>query len=131
MALYNIVVFSAQVGGKYDEGPCEPSTPATLLRIGFGSPAQNDAIVLEVAARMAELKAQPGFGGGVVLVNGPASLPVTVVIGHALAHQFGVVGIFDPKVGGPGGGYVVALSHGGIYPVGAVIPASEVQEVTK
>ncbi len=122
MALYNISCSAVQVHGKYEVGPCEPTTPAMLFRIGFGDQAQNDAIVREVTGRMDELKAN--MSGKVALVNGPASLPVAVIIGHRLAHMFGCVGIYDPKLAG----YVVSLSHGGVYPVGAVIPQAQVQE---
>lgn len=93
----------------------------TLFRVGFGDPAQNDAIVREVEQRLAELKAD-AIGGTIALVNGPASLPVAVQLGHTLAHLFGSIAIFDPKMAG----YVVSLSHGGI-PVGTVIPAADVQ----
>lgn len=94
----------------------------TLLKVGFGEPAQNDEIVREVEAKLNELKAN-GLGGAVALINGPASLPVAVVIGHHLAHQFGAIGVFDPKMAG----YVVSASHGSGHKVGDVIPASEVQ----
>lgn len=96
-------------------------TPATIVRVGFADPAQNDQIVREVEGRLAELKAA-GLGGQLALVNGPASLPIAVMLGHALAHCFAAVAIFDPKMAG----YVVAMSHGGPYPVGTVIPATDV-----
>lgn len=97
-------------------------TAGTLLKVGFGEQAQNDEIVREVESKMNELKTN-GFGGAVGLINGPASLPVAVVLGHHLAHLFGAIGIFDPKMSG----YVVSVSHGSGYKVGDVIPASEVQ----
>mgnify|MGYP001614611474 CR=1 FL=1 len=96
-------------------------TAGTLLKVGFGEPAQNDEIVREVEARLNELKGN-GLGGAVVLINGPASLPVAVVLGHHLAHQFGAIGVFDPKMAG----YIVSASHGSTHKVGDVIPASEV-----
>lgn len=96
---------------------------ATLFRVGFGEPAQNDEVVREVASRIAELESDGNFGGRLALVNGPASLPVAVQLGHALAHRFGSVAIFDPKMAG----YVVSLSHGGPYPVGAIVPAADVK----
>jgi len=42
-----------------------------------------------------------------IKINGPASLPVAAVITHAVAHRYGVVAVFDPKLGR----YVVAISH--------------------
>ena len=65
MSAYNITRVPATVAGG----------AADLLRVGFGAPAQNDEIVRAVEARFAELGE---LGGRVVLVNGPASLPVAV-----------------------------------------------------
>lgn len=96
-------------------------TPATMMKVGFGEPAQNDEIVREVTGKMEELKAD-GLGGPLVLINGPASLPVAVVLGHHLAHQFGAIGIFDPKMAG----YIISASHGSSHRVGDVIPLSVV-----
>ena len=98
-------------------------TAAVIIRVGFGDPAQNDEIVREVESRLAELKSS-GLGGALALVNGPASLPVAVQLGHALAHCFGSIAIFDPKMAG----YIVRLNHGGAYSIGTVIPISEVKE---
>ena len=93
----------------------------TLIKVGFGDPAQNDEIVTEVEARLNELKAN-GLGGQVALINGPASLPVAVVMGHHLAHQFAAIGVFDPKMAG----YIIAANHGSSWKVGDVIPVAEV-----
>ena len=111
MAVYKIETSAVAVNG----------VAGTLLRVGFGEPAQNDEIVREVEVRLNELKGE-GLGGQVALINGPASLPVAVVIGHHLAHQFGAVGVFDPKMAE----YVISASHGSNWKVGDVIPASEV-----
>lgn len=80
-----------------------------VLRIGFGDPAQNDQIVRDVAARLDEMIGCGELKGGeLIRINGPASLPVAVVIGHALAHLYGAVAVYDPKLGK----YVVSLTHG-------------------
>lgn len=90
----------------------------TTLRIGFGIPAQNDKIVrdanaiLEMLVKKEELK-----GGEIIKINGPATLPVAMVIAHALGHLYGAVACFDPKMGK----YVVSIAHGGIYRVGDLI----------
>lgn len=93
----------------------EPTT-ATLFKVGFGSPAQNDEIVRAAAAALADLGE---VGGRLALINGPASLPVACVLAHALAHRFGAVGVFDPKMGA----YVVSISHDPEHPLGSLIPA--------
>lgn len=96
------------------------ATPATLLKIGFGSPAQNTEIVKDAKAALEACQLQ---GGELVLLNGPASLPVACVITHGVCHKFSAVGVFDPKMSG----YVVSIAHGGKYNVGDVIPAADVQ----
>jgi CRISPR-associated protein Csx3 len=108
---YKIEAKSVAVGGA----------AATLLSVGFGSPAQNDVIVREASARLEELSLP---GGALVLINGPASLPVAVVLAHGLLHRFGAVGVFDPKLGA----YVVAASHDPARPLGSLIPGSEVKD---
>ena len=74
------------------------------IRISFGAPAQNDCLVKDAVAAIAEL-ALPGGKG--VKFNGPASLPVAMALGHAVAHLYGYVACFDPKLSK----YVVAISH--------------------
>ena len=83
------------------------STPSgVLLRLSFGTPAQNDQIVLDAVCALGELELT---GGQTVFLNGPASLPVACAIAHGVAHLFKEVAVFDPKMAG----YVVAVSHGG------------------
>ena len=81
-----------------------------LLTIGFGQPATNDQIVQEVKDSMDELVAAGTFAGmKFILVNGPASLPVSFTVAHAVCHIVGYLGVFDPKLDK----YVVSVSHGG------------------
>lgn len=88
------------------------------LKIGFGQPAQNDQIVRDVVARLVEMdQAGELDGGGVIKLNGPASLPVAVAIAHAVVHKFSAVGVFDPKLAK----YVVAATHDPAYTVGDLI----------
>lgn len=77
-----------------------------LLRLSFGTPAQNDQIVKDAVAALEALNLQ---GGETVFLNGPASLPVAVALGHGLVHLYKEVAVFDPKLAA----YVVAVSHGG------------------
>lgn len=92
---------------------------ATMFRVGFADPAQNDQIVRDASALLDGLGE---FGGQLALVNGAASLPVTMVLAHKLAHRYGVVACFDPKLSG----YVVAITHNPEFPLGTVIPATDV-----
>lgn len=85
-----------------------------VLRCGFGEPAQNDDIVRDVVNILQEMNLP---GGKIIKVNGPASLPVAMVLAHALSHRYETVGCYDPKLGS----YVVAISHGPTFEVGQLI----------
>ena len=89
-----------------------------VMKVGFGDPAQNDVIVRDAVARLAEMvKSGELKGGELIKINGPASLPVACVIAHAVAHLYQAVGVFDPKLGK----YVVAVTHGTAYKPGDLI----------
>lgn len=101
MSLYNI-----------DLPDERPYADALVVKVGFGDePASNDQIVADVESQLSKLGLT---GGPVVLVNGPASLPVAFVLAHHLNHLFGVVGVWDPKLQK----YVIAVSHSNDYKVG-------------
>jgi CRISPR-associated protein Csx3 len=93
----------------------EQTSEGTLLRLSFGTPAQNDQIVCDAASELESLKLE---GGQTVLLNGPASLPAACAIAHGVSHLYKEVAVFDPKMGA----YVVAVSHGG-RAVGTLIKA--------
>src|ERR1039458_7329903 len=46
-------------------------------------------------------------GGRGIHFTGPASLPVAMALAHEVAHLFGYVACYDPKLSA----YVVAISH--------------------
>lgn len=90
----------------------------SLLKISWGDPAANDAIVRDADARLIELKESGELSGGALIrVNGPASLPVAMVIAHHLVHLYEAVAVFDPKLGK----YVVVSAHGGPHRLGDLI----------
>ena len=79
-----------------------------ILHIGFGKPGDNDQIVKDAFARLdAMTQAGELSGGGLLKINGPASLPVAMVLTHKLAHLFAAIACFDPKLEK----YVVVISH--------------------
>lgn len=89
-----------------------------VLKVGFGSPAQNDEIVKDAEARLGEMISSGELAGGnVIRVNGPASLPVAMVLAHKLGHLYQAVACFDPKLGK----YVVSIAHGDQFTVGQLI----------
>lgn len=82
-----------------------------VLKIGFGDAASNDAIVREVAQSLKEMSLP---GGKILKINGPASLPVAVVIAHGVTHLYGAVAVWDPKMSV----YIVCVSHDPDYSIG-------------
>lgn len=89
-----------------------------ILKVGFGDPAQNDQIVKDAEERLSKMiKSGEIAGGEIAKINGPASLPVAMVICHKLGHLFGAIACFDPKLSK----YVVAVSHTPKYPLGDLI----------
>ena len=85
-----------------------------VLKIGFGDPASNHQIVLEAAVIANGLEID---GTPILKINGPASLPVAMVIAHSVCHRVGAVACYDPKLGQ----YVVCISHNPSYSIGDLI----------
>jgi CRISPR-associated protein Csx3 len=83
----------------------------------FGASATNHELVPAAIAALRELRLAGGTG---ILFNGPASLPVAMALAHEVAHLYGMVGCFDPKLQQ----YVVAISHSPAYRPGDLIPAA-------
>jgi CRISPR-associated protein Csx3 len=92
----------------------ERSGREVTLSIGFCGEAENDE---HVRNAIAELEQIEDLEGSLVKLNGPASLPVAVALGHKLAHVFGAVAAYDPKLGK----YVVSIAHGGEYSPGDLV----------
>ena len=89
-----------------------------VLRVNFGEVSQNDQIVRDAAARLEEMVNSGELSGGQLLkVNGPASIPVAFVLAHKLAHIYGAIGYFDPKLGK----YVISITHNPQYKLGDLI----------
>jgi CRISPR-associated protein Csx3 len=95
----------------------EKDGEADLLRIGFGSPAQNDKILKDVVKLLDDLVKDKLKGGKLLKINGPASLPVAMHLAHAVGHIYGATACFDPKLNK----YVVSISHDPQYEVGNLI----------
>lgn len=84
------------------------------VNVGFGEPSTNEQIVPDAVRALEQLNLKGGRG---IKFNGHASLPVAMALAHAVAHLFGFVAVFDPKLQK----YVVAVSHNPELPVGALI----------
>ena len=89
-----------------------------VLKIGVGEAAQNDQIVRDAAARLAEMSNSGELSGGrLIKINGQASVPVACVLVHKVSHLYGAVGVFDPKLGK----YVIAITHNPKYNLGDLV----------
>lgn len=90
--------------GQYFEARTGTSEDLTLVRIGFGEPAENPAIIQDAIQTMDDLNLAGGRG---ILFDGPTTVAVAMALAHSVAHKYGFVAMFDPKKGK----YVVAISH--------------------
>ncbi len=91
---------------------------AGILRIKFGEPAQNNQIVKDAATRLEEMAQSGELAGGQLLkINGPVSIPVAFVLAHKLAHIYGAIGFYDPKLAK----YVICITHNTAYKLGDLI----------
>lgn len=86
------------------------------LRLAFGAPAQNPEIIRDAIAAMRALHLT---GGKLVKFNGPTTLPVAMALAHEVAHLFGAVACFDPKIAP---GYVVCITHDPQFALGQQLP---------
>jgi CRISPR-associated protein Csx3 len=88
------------------------------LKIGFGTPAQNDKIVKDATKSLDEMiKTGQISGGEIMRINGPSSIPVAMVLAHGLGHLYQALACYDPKLNK----YVVAIAHGDKYQIGDLI----------
>lgn len=95
-----------------------------ILRVGFGEPANMDAIVRDAAARLKDMAdAHELESGGIIGINGPISVQVAIVIAHAVAHLFSAVAAWVP----PLNSYVVCISHDPRYTVGQLLDRSVIE----
>lgn len=94
-------------------------TAPDTLTVKFGADSHNGPKVIDAKAQLEALDANGELNGELIKINGPASVPVAMTIGHVLAHRYQAVACFDPKQNH----FVVAIAHGGKYAVGDVIPA--------
>ncbi|MEI7463424.1 MAG: hypothetical protein WCK03_03455, partial [Candidatus Taylorbacteria bacterium] len=102
---------------------------ATLYKVGFGRPAQNDQIVKDVLVELEKIENSgtvKDFSDStnarstlseLALINGPASLPVSMVLGNYLDKRFKAVAVFDLKLGK----YVVSIANDSQYSVGDLV----------
>ncbi len=89
------------------------------LSVGFGDhPAQNDKIVIEASKHIDELIANRKIlKREIIKVNGPASMPVAMMLGYRLSQLFETVACYDPKLSK----YVIVVTNNKKYKIGDLI----------
>jgi CRISPR-associated protein Csx3 len=92
------------MGGHYLAKKTGETGGVTNVAIGFGEPADNTVVVPDAVAALSGLKLGGGRG---IHFSGPASVPAAMALAHGVAHLYGYVACWDPKLGG----YVVVISH--------------------
>jgi CRISPR-associated protein Csx3 len=89
-----------------------------MVDFNLSEPTQNNTLVQVVAHKLNDLITQRILGGPLLKINGAQSLPIAFAIAHKVAHLYGAVAIYDPKVKQ----YIVSISHNSDYPLGAQLP---------
>jgi len=89
------------------------------LNIGFAKDvvATNAELVPFVEQQLEELINREPMQGRLLKINGACSVPIALTIAHKVAHLYGAVAMFDPKLSG----YVVAITHNPEYKLGMVL----------
>lgn len=87
-----------------------------ILKIEFGTPAQNDQIVKDAREAAEQIK-NDLMGLEILKISGPASIPVAMVLAHEFNHIVGAIACFDPKLNK----FVVCISHNPKYQIGNLI----------
>ena len=97
-----------------------PTTAGATLKVALPQGHSGPDLVRDLEEQLAELKLSGQLvGGGLVVVDGPSTVPCAYVYSHHLGHLFGAVAHLDPKLGG----FVVAISHNPGFAVGDLIDA--------
>lgn len=92
------------------------SLSGDTLTVGFNpsQPASNDQLCAFVRL---ELMSIDFPGGKLIKINGAASLPIALVLGHKLQALYGAIGVYDPKLQK----YVIAISNSKDFHVGDLV----------
>lgn len=114
------------------KSPTELSAPSffirwdgDVLRVQINNAVQvdGDQIVRDAKAQLLSLMASGQLPGGKLLkINGRSTVLASFVMALELAHLYGAITLFDPKLGAPGlDRYIVAISHTQDYQVGDTV----------
>lgn len=100
------------------------SRDGLVLRVRFGDPAAGDTVVRDAQTAILDLERRGELsGGGLLCIDGRCSVAVAVLLGHALAHLFAALAVFDPKLNG----YIISVSHHPDWAIGQVVDPDELR----
>lgn len=102
-----------------------------VLRVGFNRilPASGERIVKDAMELLEGAIASGKLKGELLKIDGPQSVPVAYVLAHKLAHLYGAIAVYDPKIGRKGyKTYIVVIAHSSQYQVGQLIETEEPQQ---
>lgn len=131
----------AFVTGEVQQFPDNPdASPSFLIyweddvliaKINNGVQVDGDQIVRDAAAQLANLIDSGQLPGGkqVLKINGRTTVLASFAIAHQVAHLYGGVAVFDPKMGEKGiDKYIVTISHTKDYQVGQSVDIEYIPE---
>ncbi|MBC6434188.1 CRISPR-associated protein Csx3, partial [Nostoc sp. HG1] len=101
-----------------------------ILKVRFGKPANGDQVIRDAAVRLDEMMASGELSGGKILkIDGPASVAVSYLIAHKVSQLYGVIAVFDPKIGRRGyKTFITTVSQTPAYKIGELIETDEPQK---
>lgn len=84
--------------------------------------ASGNQVVRDTVVELEKLIASGKLGGSLLKINGRATVLASYILAHRLAHLYGAIAVFDPKIGEQGlDRYVIVTNHGSNYQVGEVL----------
>jgi CRISPR-associated protein Csx3 len=99
------------------------------LKVNFHSEfdVPGDRIIKDAYKQLQELLTSGQLiGGGILKINGRASLPIGYLLAHELGHLYNVVAVCDPRLlGQQQNRYVVVISYADEYSVGDILEFGE------
>jgi CRISPR-associated protein Csx3 len=102
-----------------------------LIQLNGAIVADNDRLVRDTISQLDLLAAAGSLdGGGLLLVDGRATVAMSFAIAAKIGHRFATVAVSDPKLREVGGYYAVAISHSPTYAVGDILNEDANGDVT-
>ncbi|MEP6716867.1 MAG: CRISPR-associated protein Csx3 [Terriglobia bacterium] len=102
------------MGRYFNCSIADVSGSVPILKVSLGEPATNAEIVPDAVESIAALHLPGGRG---IHIDGAITVPTAMAVAHAVAHLYGYVACYDPKIES----YVVVISHDPDFHVGQLL----------